>query len=82
MSDELLSRLTADLKPVSSLRVARRLVLGTAIGSAASMVLTALTLGLRPDMAQAVADPPMRHQPGQGGRVRRSQPQDGPRHRQ
>jgi hypothetical protein len=56
VTEELIRRLSADVRPVSRLAVARRLALGVGAGAAASAVLTAATLGLRTDMAQAVGE--------------------------
>lgn len=56
MSDDLIQRLSADLRPVSRLTVARRLAIGLGAGAAGSAVLTAATLGLRPDMPQAALE--------------------------
>lgn len=54
--DDLIGRLSQDLRPVARLAVARRLLIGVSAGAAVSALLTTLTLGLRPDMAQAVAE--------------------------
>lgn len=56
MSDDLIELLSADLRPAPKLRVARRLLIGVAVGAALSALLTTVTLGLRPDMAQAVEE--------------------------
>ena len=56
MSDELIGRLAGDLRPTPRLAVARRLILGVGVGAAASAVLTAATLGLRPDMMRAAGE--------------------------
>ncbi len=56
MSDDLIARLSADLRPISKLAVVRRLALGVGAGAAVSAVLTAATLGFRPDMAQALGE--------------------------
>lgn len=53
MSDALLDRLCADLRPVPRLAVVRRLLLGALLGAAASAALVAATVGFRPDMAAA-----------------------------
>jgi hypothetical protein len=56
MSEALLERLTGELRPVSRLLVMRRLLIGVGAGAAVSGVLTAVTLGLRPDMADAARE--------------------------
>ena len=56
MSNDLIDRLSADLRPISKLVVVRRLALGVGAGAAVSAVLTAATLGFRPDMAQAIGE--------------------------
>ncbi len=53
MSDELIGRLAADLRPVPRLAVARRLALGVGAGALIALALTAVLLGFRPDMAEA-----------------------------
>ena len=56
MSQHLIDRLTADLRPTSRLAVVNRLFIGVAAGSAGSAVLTAWTLGFRPDMGVAAGE--------------------------
>ena len=56
MSDELIDRLSAGLRPVSRLVVLARLAVGLGAGAAVSAALTVATLGLRPDLAQAVGE--------------------------
>ncbi|HWF01231.1 MAG TPA: DUF1109 domain-containing protein [Caulobacteraceae bacterium] len=56
MSDELIAHLSADLRPAPRLLVARRLALGVGAGAAVSAVLTAATLGPRPDIARAAGE--------------------------
>lgn len=55
MTDDLIDRLAQDLKPARKGVVAARLALGVAMGLAVSLAGVALTLGLRPDFAQATA---------------------------
>ena len=54
MSQDIIDRLSQDLRPVPKFVVARRLLVGTAAGVVVSAALTAAILGLRPDMSQAV----------------------------
>jgi hypothetical protein len=56
MSEALIERLSRDLRPVSRLSVLRRLLIGVGAGAAVSGLATAATLGLRPDMADAVGE--------------------------
>lgn len=56
MSDALIERLSAGLERVPRLQVVRRLCIGVVGGAAVSALLTVWTLGLRPDMAQAVGE--------------------------
>ena len=56
MSEDLIGRLAADLRPTSRLVVGRRLALGAGAGAAVSGLLVHATLGFRPDMAQAMGD--------------------------
>ncbi len=56
MSDDIIDRLAAELRPSPRLQVARRLVIGVAGGSAVSAILTVSTLGFRPDMAHAAME--------------------------
>ncbi len=56
MSEGLIDYLARDLRPVPKLAVARRLALGVGSGAAVSAVLTAMTIGFRPDMAQAAGE--------------------------
>jgi hypothetical protein len=56
MSEALIDKLSAELRPVSPLAVMRRLLIGVGVGAAVSGVLTAATLGLRPDMADAARE--------------------------
>ncbi len=56
MSDELIERLSRDLKPVPRLAVARRLAIGLGVGAVVSAVLTRATLGFRPDMTEAMGE--------------------------
>jgi hypothetical protein len=56
MSEALLETLSRDLRPVSRLLVMRRLLIGVSAGAAVSGVLTAATLGLRPDMVAAALE--------------------------
>lgn len=53
MTDELIERLGAGLRPVARLAVLRRLCLGVAAGGLVSAILTWATLGFRPDMDEA-----------------------------
>ena len=55
MSDALIDRLTADLRPTPRSVVARRLLLGLGVGVAVSAVLVWRLLGFRPDMGVAAA---------------------------
>jgi hypothetical protein len=54
VSQDIIDRLSQDLRPVPKFVVARRLLVGTAAGVVVSAALTAAILGLRPDMSQAV----------------------------
>jgi hypothetical protein len=54
MSDDLIQRLSADLRPVPKFAVARRLALGVGAGAAVSAALIGLTLGFRVDMQHAI----------------------------
>jgi hypothetical protein len=56
VSDDLIDRLTADLRPSPRLQVVRRLAIGVAGGAAVSAILTRSTLGFRPDMAHAALE--------------------------
>lgn len=56
MSDDLIGRLAADLRPVPRLAVARRLAVGLGLGALGSALLTWATLGFRPDMPQAMRE--------------------------
>jgi hypothetical protein len=56
MSEALIENLSRDLRPVPRLAVVRRLLIGIGVGAAVSGVLTAATLGLRPDMAAAARE--------------------------
>ncbi len=51
--DLMVERLVADLRPVASPPVARRLALGLGVGLGISILLVGITLGYRPDMATA-----------------------------
>ena len=53
MSEDLISRLIRDLRPVPRQTVVRRLAIGVCAGAAVSAVLIALTFGFRPDMVRA-----------------------------
>ena len=55
MTDDLIDRLTRDLRPVGPGVVARRLILALAIGGAVALAGMALVLGFRPDLATATA---------------------------
>jgi len=55
MSEPLIRRLSADLRPVSRSAVVRRLALGVGAGAVVSLALIAATLGLRPDMMHAAS---------------------------
>jgi len=54
VSDNLIDRLSQDLRPVPKLAVARRLLAGTIAGFLVSAAFLIVTLGLRPDLGQAV----------------------------
>lgn len=54
-TDELIGRLGQDARPVARGAVGRRLVAGIAIGGAASALLTAYWIGIRPDLRTAMA---------------------------
>lgn len=56
MSDDLIARLSSDLRPVSRLAVLRRLALGLGVGAAVSAALTGGILGFRSDMLQAAGE--------------------------
>lgn len=56
MSDDLILRLSNDLRPVSRLTVARRLALGLGMGALGSAVLTGATIGFRADMMHAASE--------------------------
>ena len=51
--DLMVDRLVADLRPVESPPVARRLALGLGVGLVISLTLVGIVLGYRPDMASA-----------------------------
>jgi hypothetical protein len=53
MTEDLIGRLSRDLRPVRRRAVALRLVLALCVGAAAALVVVALGLGLRPDLVQA-----------------------------
>ena len=55
MTEDLIDRLSRDLRPARKGAVAGRLAVALAVGLAASLVGVALTLGLRPDFAHAAA---------------------------
>lgn len=55
--DELQARLVAELTPTPRLYVLRRLLAGAGAGAAVSLVLVAILLGYRPDMAAAAQTP-------------------------
>ncbi|CAN5199767.1 NrsF family protein [soil metagenome] len=55
MTDDLIDRLSRDLQPADTGRVARRLTLATFVGVAAALFGVMLLIGLRPDMPQALA---------------------------
>ena len=54
MSEDLIVRLSQDLRPVPKFIVARRLLVGTTAGLLVSAALTAAIVGVRPDISQAV----------------------------
>jgi hypothetical protein len=54
VTDDLIERLAADLKPTPKRAVAARLALGAGVGAALSAVLVLATIGLRPDLAAAM----------------------------
>jgi hypothetical protein len=54
VSDDLIDRLSRNLRPVPRQAVARRLLLGTLAGALVSAALTVAILGLRPDLGRAV----------------------------
>ena len=56
MSEQLIADLAIDLRAVSRFAVMRRLALGIGAGAAVSAILTAATLGFRPDMAEATRE--------------------------
>jgi len=56
-TSDLIDRLAEDLAPVRPGAVARRLALGIAAGAVAAAALMAAWLGVRPDLAAAVATP-------------------------
>ena len=51
--DLMVDRLVADLRPVESPPVARRLALGLGVGIVISLIFVGIVLGYRPDMASA-----------------------------
>ena len=55
MTDDLIQRLSRDLRPAPRGAVARRLALAVAVGIAVSLVGISLSLGLRPDFFHAMA---------------------------
>lgn len=56
MTDDLILRLSENLKPVSRLTVLRRLALGVGLGAAVSAALTGAILGFRTDMIAAAGE--------------------------
>ena len=56
MTEELIERLSAGLRPAPRFVVVSRLALGVGAGAALSAAATAATLGLRPDLARAVGE--------------------------
>ena len=58
MTDDLIARLSADLRPVRRGSMVRRLALGLGIGAVVSAVLLLSWLGLRPDLLAALATGP------------------------
>jgi hypothetical protein len=56
-TDELIQSLSGELAPVPPAAVARRIALGLALGALGSAGVMLAWLGLRPDLAQAVATP-------------------------
>lgn len=56
MSEDLITRLSAELRPTPRLAVTRRIAIGAAAGATLSGLLLAPTLGLRPDLHQAVGE--------------------------
>ena len=57
MSDDLIAGLSADLEPVRPEAMRNRLLLGLGAGVLAAALLMLVWLGLRPDLAEAVATP-------------------------
>lgn len=57
-TDDLIARLTRDLKPVPRSSVAKRLAIGLGLGFAASWLLMVWWLGMRPDITEASATMP------------------------
>lgn len=57
MSDDLIDRLAADLKPVGRNALTTRIVAWLAAGVTTGVVLMVATIGLRPDFPAAFADP-------------------------
>ena len=55
MTDDLIDRLTADLRPTPKAAVARRLLLGLSVGAVVSVALVGGVLGFRPDMGVAAS---------------------------
>lgn len=55
MTDILISRLAADLRPVSPHAVAQRLFVGMTLGATVSVVLLVFAFGLRPDLTEAMS---------------------------
>ena len=57
MSDDLLDRLSASLRPTPAGLVLQRLLIGLATGGAVSLALVVAVLGPRPDLGAAVSQP-------------------------
>ena len=57
MTDDLIQRLAADLKPAPRGMAARRLLAGALIGALLSVIFVIVALGVRPDIAPASAQP-------------------------
>lgn len=53
-TEQLISTLSADVRPVPRHALARRLALGVLVGSLVAAVLVAVTLGVRPDLGAAM----------------------------